>query len=627
MRAWLMSVALAVGTLVLYAPSGGYEFLNFDDDVYVTRNPAVRSGITAEGLKWSLTTFYAANWHPLTWLSLQVDASLSGKPLHSGTFHRTNLLLHTLATTLLFLALYLLTGAYWPSALTAALFAWHPLHVESVSWVAERKDVLSAVFWMLTLLAYAWYVRRPGWQRYLAVAASLALGLMAKPMLVTLPAVLLLLDYWPLGRFATGEPWWRSWKPLVLEKIPLFVLVASASIVTWIAQERGGTIITLQKFPWGIRLGNAVVAYAAYIGKMFFPVNLAPLYPLAYAGYPTEIVVTAALLIALLTAAFVRQRSQRPYLISGWLWFLGTLVPVIGIVQVGIQSWADRYTYIPLVGLFMIVSWSLGDLAAHPRWRPAAATLSVSLLIGCALGTHRQLEYWRSSLSLWQHAVSVTPDCADAYNNLGYALATTTEPGRQRQLSAAIATFQQGLAIDSHHPKLLNNLGRAYAENNQLPNAEQCYRKALAIEPTYANARYNLGRLLLDSDRIDEAARELARALEFQPDNAGARFTLGRVLGRQKKYAAALTELRGAYALDPDRIFDVREKLDAVAIEAHSQIERDPNNFRAQVALGQVLLAQHKSQEALEHFQVAHRLKPDDPTLVSLIKQAQFARP
>jgi Flp pilus assembly protein TadD len=635
-----MSVALAVGTLVLYAPSCRYDFLNFDDDVYVTRNPAVRSGISLEGLKWSLTTFYAANWHPLTWLSLQADASLShrladqhlngGKALHSGIFHLTNVLLHVLATVLLFLALYFLTGTYWPSALTAALFAWHPLHVESVSWVAERKDVLSAVFWMLTLLAYAWYVRRPGWRRYLAVTASLVLGLLAKPMLVTLPAVLLLLDYWPLGRVVRGKPLWPSWKPLLLEKAPLFALVAADCIVTWIAQERGGTIMTLQKVPPGIRIENALVAYAVYMGKAIAPFNLAPLYPYRYSGYSPEILLAAALLIALLSAAFVRLRSRRPYLLSGWLWYLGTLVPVIGIVQVGIQSWADRYTYIPLIGLFIIVSWSLADLAARPHWRPAAATLGACLLIGCALVTYRQLGYWRNSLLLWQYAVRVTPDCADAYNNLGYALATKAAPSEaahQAQLFQAIDTFEEGLRIDPRHPKLLNNLGRGYEQCRRVAEAESRYRQALALDQNYMPARYNLGRLLLETERNDEAARELGRVLAIDANHAGARFTLGRVLGHQKKYAAALAELRGAYALDPDRTFDAGEKLDAVAIEAHNQIELDPNNFAAHLALGEVLLAQHKNEEAVEHFQVAHRLRPDDPAPPLLIKQAQVARP
>jgi tetratricopeptide (TPR) repeat protein len=636
-------LALVIGTLLLYAPCSEYEFLNFDDDVYVTRNAAVRSGLNLEGFKWAMTTFHAANWHPLTWLSLQFDASLShrfpgrdvrgqdgGNSVRSAIFHLTNLLLHVLATVFLFLALYLLTGDYWPSALTAALFAWHPLHVESVSWVAERKDVLSAVFWMLTLLAYAWYVRRPGWQRYLAVILSLALGLMAKPMLVTLPAVLLVLDYWPLRRIAAGGEWWNSWKALVLEKLPLFVLAAAASIVTWLAQAHGGTMISLQRIPLGIRLENALFAYAVYIGKTALPVNLAPLYPYPYAGYSTGPLVTAVLLLIILSVAFIGLSSRRPYLLSGWFWFLGTLVPVIGIVQVGIQSWADRYTYIPLIGLMIIVSWSLADLATDSRLRPAAATIGVGLLIGCALGTHRQLTYWRSSLSLWQHAVKVTPRCADAYNNLGYALATTaalSQSAGQQQLSQAIDTFRQGLVFEPGHPKLLNNLGRAYAECDRLAEAERCYRQALAAEPTYIPARYNLGRLLLDREEINEAAQQLRRVLELQPDNAGAHFALGRVLGRQKKYAAALAELRRGYLLDPDRRLNAREKRDAASIEAHRQIELDPNNFGAHVRLGEILLSQDKGTEALEHFQEAHRLRPDDPAPVALIKQAQVARP
>jgi tetratricopeptide (TPR) repeat protein len=631
-----MAAGMAIGTLILYSPSFHYEFLNFDDDVYVTKNPHVSGGLSVANARWAFElpgpgdVLHAANWHPLTWLSLQLDASLWGAS--AGAFHATNVVLHALASVLLFFGLYLMTGAYWPSGMTAALFAWHPLHVESVAWVAERKDVLSAVFWMTTLMAYAWYVRRPSLLRYLLMTASFASGLMAKPMLVTLPAVLLLLDYWPLrraGATRSVSPSSESkaqvvshrWPLLLLEKVPLIVLALGACILTLLAQQSGGAISGLDALPLAIRLENAVIAYSVYLGKAIFPRNLAPLYLHAFTRYSAGEVATAALGIVLASAGCFLCRSRRPYCLVGWLWFLGTLVPVIGIVQIGVQAWADRYTYIPLIGLFIIVSWFLADIGGQPRLQPAVLGISVAIVGGYALGALQQMQYWHDSISLWRHAVVVSPRSTEAYNNLGQALAARHQPAE------AIDALKRGLAIDPRHGKLLTSLGKIYAQNGRVMEAEECYRQATTYWDFYGPAHFNLAVLLFDRHQTEQAAQELRQTVALEPNNAAAHFALGRVLGKLKQYEAAVRELHLGYELDPDRSIHQAEQMDAAAIELHRQIELDPKNFRAHLLLGEICLEQRATKAALQHLEEAHRLKPDEPAPLALIKRAQALRP
>jgi tetratricopeptide (TPR) repeat protein len=613
-----MAAGLAIVTLMIYSPCYHYEFLNIDDDIYVTKNPHVLGGLTLANARWAFELpspgdpLHGGNWHPLTWLSLQFDSSLWGPSAEA--FHITNVGLHALASVLLFFALYLLTSAYWTSGMTAALFAWHPLHVESVAWVAERKDVLSAVFWMTTLFAYACYVRRPSWLRYLLMTASLALGLLAKPMLVTLPAVLLLLDYWPLRRT-------DGWRFLLLEKAPLMILAIGACIVTLLAQQSAGAISSLDDLPVGIRLQNAVIAYTVYLGKTILPQNLALLYPYARTAYSTLELAAAVLCLALISAGSVLCRTRRPYCLVGWLWFLGTLVPVIGIVQVGLQAWADRYTYIPLIGIFIIVSWSLCDIGRKRQLRPVVLGISAAILGGCALGAVHQLQYWHGSISLWRHAVVVSPRSTEVYNQLGQALAARNHP------TAAIDAFKQGLAIDTRNGKLLTNLGKVYAKSRRISEAEQCYRQAITCWDFYGPAHFSLAVLLFDRQQVQEAAQELRQTVKLEPNNAAAHFALGRVLGKLKQYEAAVRELHLGYALEPDRSIKPGEQLDAAAIELHRQIEVDPKNFRAHLLLGQICLEQRSTKEALQHLEEAHHLRPDETAPLALIKQAQTQRP
>ncbi len=390
-----LGIALAVVTLLVYCRCFDFGFIQFDDPEYVFENRHVLAGLTADSVRWAFTTFNCANWHPLTWLSLEFDALLYGGP-QAGGFHATNVVLHIANVVVLFLILGRMTGMVWRSAMVAALFALHPLHVESVAWVSERKDVLSTLFWMLTMAAYLVYVDRPSIARYLLVALALALGLMAKPMLITLPFVLLLLDYWPLGRWQHGpkpalpspdsskdQPQPLSLGRLLLEKIPLFVMVLGSCIVTFLAQHQGQAVGSFEKFPLLVRLWNALLTYVTYLGEMFLPRNLAVYYP--HPGLQISALrgVAAGLLLLAISWLVLWPGRRFPYLAVGWFWYLGTLVPVVGLVQVGSQAMADRYTYVPLIGCFLMLTWGGGDLALAKGWFPFAPVVSCAVLL-CA---------------------------------------------------------------------------------------------------------------------------------------------------------------------------------------------------------------------------------------------------
>ena len=461
--ALILGIAITLLTLALYWRVQGHGFLHYDDYQYVVDNPHVRHGLTRQGVLWALTSGYASNWHPLTWLSHMLDCELYG--LNPQGHHLNNLLLHIANALLLFRLLLRMTGALWRSAFVAALFALHPLHVESVAWVAERKDVLSTLFWMLTLGAYLRYRERPTGTRYLATLFLFALGLAAKPMLVTLPFVLLLLDCWPLGRMPSP----RSLLPLVREKAPFFVLAALSSVITFWVQSHWGAVVL--SIPLKERLANALVSYVGYGAKMLWPVNLACFYPHPLDGLPLWQAAGALLLLAGVTVAVVRAGRRLPYLAVGWLWYLGTLVPVIGLVQVGAQAMADRYTYVPLIGLFVMLSWGAGSLAAKgPLPKIATAALSAALLAALLPLTWSQISHWKDSETLFAHALEVTDRNLLAHNNLGNALA------------------RQG----------------------RLEEAEFHLVEALRLRPDYAAAQNNLGILRLRQGRFEEAAGHFA---------------------------------------------------------------------------------------------------------------------
>lgn len=514
----LAALGLVLLAAVTFAPLAGtrYAFINADDKDYVTDNPHVRGGLTVENVLWAFTSFHAHNWHPLTWLSLQCDQQFLGGT--AAAFHRTNLALHLLNMLLLFLALEMMTGCWGRSAFVAALFGVHPLHVESVAWVSERKDVLSGLFWMLTLCAYAWYVRHPSPGRYALVLVSFGLGLLAKPMLVTLPCVLLLLDLWPLRRLAIG------WKRLAAEKIPLLLLSAAASIVTMQAQHR--IVKGPEEFPLPIRVGNAVVSYWRYLRKTVWPSDLAIFYPHPGPLLSPLAAAIGALGLVAATVLAVRACHTRPYVTVGWLWYLGVLVPVIGLVQVGNQALADRYTYIPLIGLFVILAWGMVDFARRRGW-PAAlpASLGAAGIAACAVLTRVQLSYWQDGVKLWQHTVEVTAPHAISHFYLGDALQAAARDAE------ALPEYRQALGLAPHYPDAHRRMGEILESEGKLDEAYAEYLAELGQNPFSATAHVGLGRLDERAARLRRAYRHYEAALSLEDDRA-TRQSMDRVLGK-----------------------------------------------------------------------------------------------
>jgi Tfp pilus assembly protein PilF len=547
----LVGLVLVAGTVAVFARACGNDFINFDDPLYVTENAHVQEGLSGEGVRWALTSTEVFNWHPLTWLSLQGDYQLYR--LRPWGYHLTNLLLHAANALLLFLALRRLSGVVWPAALVAALFALHPLHVESVAWVAERKDVLSTFFGFLAIIAYTSYVQRPGPGRYLVVALALALSLTAKPMLVTLPAVLLLLDYWPLGRLRLGQAVPATALPaapasaafLLGEKLPLFALAAASGVVTLVVQNRGGAMRSLETITLGQRWANAVVSYLRYLGMAVWPGGLTPFYPYPLGGLPLwQVAGASALLLGITVLVFAVARS-RPYLAVGWLWYLGTLLPVIGLVQVGNQALADRYTYVPLVGVFLMAAWGLADLAA---WRgglrlvlvPAAA----AALLACAVLTVRQISYWHDSRSLWEHALRVTENNYLAEANVG-ALAIDRSPEEARE------HLQAAMRINPHYPRPYLNLGVLLERQGRIDDAIACYSRGLDLEPHQPGTRACLAMALWKQGKVDEAIGQFTEATRLDPEVAEAHHYLAFALAQAGRLDEAIAACRRCVQLQP----------------------------------------------------------------------------
>jgi len=578
---------LIIATLAVYWQVGNHEFVDFDDNGYVTENRHVQSGLTPDSVIWAFTSTHACNWHPLTWLSHMLDCQIYG--LSPGGHHFTNVILHILNSILLFLIFRRMTGALWKSAFIAALFALHPLHVESVAWVAERKDVLSTFFWMLTMGVYVFYTERPGIKIYLITVLLFALGLMAKPMLVTLPFVLLLLDYWPLGRFkfrqqestVSNSTKKFSNSNLVWEKTPFFVLAAVSSIVTFFVQQGGGAVRSFDVLPLFIRVSNALVSYISYIGNMFWPYHLAVLYPhnSVLAGWK---IAGACLLLVFVSFMAVRTMKQFPYILVGWLWYLGTLVPVIGLVQVGSQAMADRYTYIPLIGLFVMIAWGVPDFLE--RWQYRRTILAISA--GCILSvltmvTWMQLQYWQNSISLFEHTLNVTTDNFVMHNNMGLALQ------EQGKTDEAIAHYTEALLIQPNYVDVHNNLGIVLVKQGKVDEAIGHYAKALRIKPDYSEAHYNLGIALQKQGKINRAIAHFNRAIKIQPDYAKAHNNLGNILAMQDRMDEAIDHYISALKIKPDYS------------EAHYN-------------LGNALVTQGRMDEAIGHYSEALRINPGD---------------
>ena len=597
----LILLGLAVVTFALYAQVIGHQFITLDDPTYIQENPMVNRGVTLAGLAWAFTTFHAANWHPLTWISHMIDCQLFG--MNAGHQLLVNALIHVANTLLVFWFLLRTTHARWPSALVAALFALHPLHVESVAWASERKDTLSTFFGLLSLIAYSRYAEAPAISRYIWVAVTLALGLLAKPMLVTWPLVMLLLDYWPLGRFQRSEV--RGQRSavrlpagvlakaggLVVEKIPLFALVAASAVMTLIAQSRGGAVRTLGHEAITLRLSNALVSYAKYLLLTFWPNDLAVYYP--FAGIPAWQIIGAAFLLIGITVFCVSQRRIRPYLMVGWLWFLGTLVPVIGIVQVGGQIMADRYFYIPSIGLLMALVFGLADIAKSWRVAPLlSAGAAAAVLLILAMLTNAQIQRWRNSFTLFEHTLAVTPPNLRIEHNLGVAL------GVIDRYDEAAAHFEKALQIDPNFYDGLVVMGVTRGHQGRLPEAMEYFRAAIRSQPDVPKARVQLAHALWQEKHDEAALEEMRRASQLAPKDPDILADLGLALGLAGRIPESIEQLHEALRLNPN------------SAEAH-------NN------LGLALLASGKARESIPEFEVALRLKPELKGAADNLRRAQ----
>jgi protein O-mannosyl-transferase len=637
---------LALITLGAYWPVMRNEFVNYDDTDYVTANPNVQAGLSAKGLAWVWRSEVARNWHPLTMLSHMLDCQLYG--MKPWGHHLTSLLLHVANTVLLFLLLWQMTGAVWRCGFVAGLFALHPLHVESVAWVAERKDVLSTFFFLLTLGAYVRYseicgavgegrrlkseVRSPKSEGkgdcqspiancelvyYWAAVGLFTLGLMSKPMLVTVPFVLLLLDYWPLGRFdlSTKPSKLKTLVSLLSEKVPFLLLSAISCVVTFRVQQSGGAVLDVLNLPLGARVANALVSYARYVGKMVWPEGLAGLY-LRKTPWPGWAVVLAAVAVVGVSVTVLRLARRRQYLAVGWFWYLGTLVPVIGLVQVGMQTMADRYTYIPLIGVFIMIAWGGGEGAiadcrlpiANWRWTMAVLVLGV-----CMVLTRQQLAWWRDSETLFQRMITAVEGNYMAHYNLGNLYS------RQDNLVEAVRHYEAALSAEPNYAEAHNNLGGVLLRLRRFDEAVAHYSAAVRVKPEFLYY-FNLGNALVDAGKPAEAVANYQQALRYDPNSSQAHHNLGLALQAQGKAEEAMPEFRAALRLQPDyesaehhlanRLADAGRLEEAMAHYA-AALRLDPKHAESYNGLGICYAMQGKLAEAERQFQEAVRLKPD----------------
>ena len=585
----LVAMCLIAAVLIVYGKSRSFDFVGFDDELYVTQNQIVQKGISLNGIKWAFTTFHSANWHPLTWLSHMLDCELYG--LNSAGHHWTNVEFHIANTLLLFFILFMMTGALWQSAFVAALFAMHPLHVESVAWISERKDVLSTFFGLLSIAAYYYYVKQSSVKYYLLVIALLSLSLMAKPMLVTIPFVLLLIDFWPLNRFRLQRDF--NLKPekkysdiirrnfrIILEKIPIFIPVVISCIVTFFAQNSKGAVKPLQALAFKSRVANAFVAYVNYLFKTIWPHKLAVFYPHPENTLPSWQIAGAALLIAIACVAAIMAAKKYPYIAVGFFWYLGTLVPVIGLVQVGDQAMADRYTYIPLIGIFIIVSWGVSDILKKWRYqRIVLSVFAVTILTVFSWRTSLQEKYWTNGITLFEHAIEVTKNNTKAQNNLGNALVG-------KDIDRAIYHYKEALKINPCDSFALYNLGTALIQKKDYKGATRYLTKVIKLNPRLKDARNNFANILYLQLKPNAAISQYQKILQTDPDNAHVHYNLACVLSSQNKTNEAILHYKEALRVDPKYV-------------------------KAQYELGNILLDRGKIKEAVFHYAKAIKYKPD----------------
>jgi tetratricopeptide (TPR) repeat protein len=618
-------IFLAAIVWAVFGQTLGYGFVNFDDDIYVYDNPEVAQGLTLKGIASAFSCGHTDNWVPLTTISHMLDSQFYG--LNAGGHHLTNILLHTVTAILLFLVLRQMTGALWRSAFVAAVFAVHPLRVESVAWVAERKDVLGGVFFMLTIGAYVRYARRP-WStvRYGLVLLLFALCLMSKPTVVTLPFVLLLLDYWPLNRFLLSAPAhtgagivWRLENfsvplRLIAEKIPMLMFSFASCILTVLA-ERGG-IQSVEKFPLHLRIENALVSYAVHVERMFYPAKLAVLYPYPVNGLPLLEIILAFLLLAAISLGVFFWRRKYACLLVGWLWYLGMFVPMIGLIQVGLQAQADHHTYLPQIGLYLLLTWAAADLCAGWRHRRAIMGICTMIILAALIfRAHTQTAYWRNGETLWAHTLACTSDNFVGHHGLGQAL---FEMGREDE---AIAHYQQALQINPGYAVAHYNLGIALFRKGKVDEAIAHYQQALQIKPDYAEAHNNLGGVLLQEGDVDEAIAHLQKALQINPNNAEAHYNLGCALIRKNNADEAITEFQKALQIKPDYaeacynlgiVLLQKGRADEAITQFQKVLQTKPDYADACYNFGIALSQKGRADEAITQFQKVLQINPDD---------------
>ncbi len=650
---------LSICILLVYGQVTSHDFINIDDSLYVTQNPHIQNGFTLNNFFWAFTTTNAANWHPLTWLSFMGDYEIYG--LRAGGYHFTNLLFHIINTLLLLFVLNKLTGAFYRSVFVAALFALHPLHVESVAWVAARKDVLSTFFWLLTIWAYSRYVTRPEAKRYFLVFTFFALGLMAKPMVVTLPFVLLLLDYWPLNRFGNNRTinnhkefqpcgdfiahtkapairkaggtaiydkislpnavmdLWQNMKQktiafLILEKIPLFILTIFSCVITYIAQKHAGAVAAADAFPLDVRMINAIVSYGGYIGRTLWPNDLSVFYP--HPGiWPLGKVLLSGFFLIISSLLILFSARRYPYLATGWLWYLGTLVPVIGLVQVGDQAMADRYTYMPLIGLFIMMAWGVPDIIRRlPYRRVILGFISFLIIIALSILSWQRCQLWGDKVALWDDALK-NYKFAFAYNirGLGYA-----DKGQYRR---AIEDFNAALAIKPEYAEAIINRANVYGAIGQYEQALRDFNYALRLKPHFADNYYNRGILYLKMNRLDLAIDDFTMAIRIEPDMADAFNNRGVALRLKMQYEKAFADFNQALRINQNHtqayynrgvIYNIHKQYDLAIEDFIKALKITPDYAAAYFNMGLAFSAQGKFAEAINSYENTLRIQPNN---------------
>jgi tetratricopeptide (TPR) repeat protein len=627
---------LILSTLLVFWQVRSFDFTNYDDDLYVSENQLVLSGLTIDNVISAFTTAHVGNWLPLTWLSFMLDCQLFGP--NPGWIHFENAFLHLLNTLLLFAVLKKMTNSLWPSAFVAAAFALHPMHVESVAWIVERKDVLSTFFFMLTLAAYIAYVRSPSAFRYSVALVLFACGLMAKPMLVTLPLVLLLLDYWPLNRFEpeTLKPADRQFRNpasikgrhtvlyrLLIEKVPFVAFAAASGVITFLVQRSVGAVPDISAFPLNIRVSNAFSSYAKYIGKMFWPQHLAAFYPFNAANFTFRQAALCILLLLVISFFVICLGRKQKYLLVGWFWFVGTLIPVIGLIQSGPQSMADHYTYVPYIGLFIMIAWGIPELlSGWPYRKIALGTTMMIAFAALGIGAYRQASYWKNSTTLFSHAIDVTKNNYLAYSNLGDDLCS------QGEVALAIEYYKKSLQIHSNSPYAHNNLGLALEKQGDYVEAIAHFRQAVQLMPNLAKARYNLAKALVIQGQFGEAAEQFRGAIRLEPDMPAPMNDLAFLIAahpelkdrdvneaiRSAARACELTDYKNpAYLSTLAAVYICAGRFSKAAGTLETALKLEPNSATLRNGLGNVFLSEGKFKEAIDEIKRSLGIEPNNP--------------